>query len=278
MMKQTANPNAYASPPRRSSCLVAIIMAAWLSASASAELQAQQFGTPSVTAPVPSAQFSGYQQPAPVANPAAGGRFTGKVQRYAARLMSKYDLNGDRLLDQSEWIAMRGDPAGTMDLDGDGVITTDEIVTRVGVYGRRSLRVVPNMPVRTAETNTEGDDADGGAKVAYRVVPEGEQRADSTESPGSAELRMMRRFFVTPSQLPQGVAGWFLDNDADGDGQVTMAEFSANWTEVEAARFASYDLNSDGVITAAECAQAEAERLEAAATEEESAAAADSSG
>ena len=256
---------------------------AYFAAIAPGAIHGQQFGTvPSVTATPPTAQFGGevpgVQRRAPVADPAAGGRFTGKVQRYAARLMSKYDLNGDRLLDQSEWIAMRGDPAGTMDLDGDGVITTDEIVTRVGVYGRRSLRVVPNVPVRTAESKDEAADADAPARMAYRVVPEGEQRNDVGDTSGSPGLRMMRRFFVIPSQLPQGVAGWFLDNDADGDGQVTMAEFSANWTEVEAARFASYDLNSDGVITAEECAQVESERLEDEAATEDSAAAADTSG
>jgi Ca2+-binding EF-hand superfamily protein len=198
------------------------------------------------------------QQPSPAQDLAGGGRFTAKVQRYAVRLMSRYDLNGDRLLEQSEWTAMRGDPAGTMDLDGDGVITTDEIVTRVGMYGRRSLRVVPNVPIRIAESSDETAEPEPPARMAYRVLPDGEATDPSSSTP---ELRMIRRFFVIPSQLPQGVAGWFLDNDADGDGQVTMAEFSANWTDVEAKRFGSYDLNSDGVITASECAQAEAERL-----------------
>lgn len=222
----------------------------------------------SATNPLQDATVPSTQRPSPARDYAGNGRFTGKVQRYAARLMSRYDLNGDRLLEQSEWIAMRGDPAGTMDLDGDGVITTDEIVTRVAMYGRRSLRVMPNVPVRIAETSDEPAEPQSRARTAYRVLPDGEP-SEVAKAPASStpESRMIRRFFVIPSQLPQGVAGWFLDNDADGDGQITMAEFSANWTEVEATRFGSYDLNSDGVITASECAQAETGRLATEAAE-----------
>ncbi|MEZ6073792.1 MAG: hypothetical protein R3C10_26815 [Pirellulales bacterium] len=203
-----------------------------------------------------------------LANPTDGGRFNGKIERYAGRLMAKYDLNGDLLLEQSEWIAMHGDPAGTMDLDGDGVITIDEIVNRVSDYGRRSLRVVPNVPLHFADTSQDTTNIDAASRTTYRVHPDDSQANDSANGqPNSPEVRMMRRFFVIPSQLPQGIAGWFLDNDADGDGQVTMAEFSANWTEVEAAQFASYDLNGDGVITAAECVRAETARAEREAAE-----------
>ncbi|MCA9102607.1 MAG: hypothetical protein KDA63_15715 [Planctomycetales bacterium] len=218
---------------------------------------------------------SSISYPYPLANPTDGGRFNGKIERYAGRLMAKYDLNGDLLLEQSEWIAMHGDPAGTMDLDGDGVITIDEIVNRVSDYGRRSLRVVPNVPLHFADASQDTTNIDAASRTTYRVHPDDSQANDSANGqPNSPEVRMMRRFFVIPSQLPQGIAGWFLDNDADGDGQVTMAEFSANWTEVEAAQFASYDLNGDGVITAAECVRAETARAEREAAEARGAASA----
>ena len=49
-----------------------------------------------------------------------------------------------------------------------------------------------------------------------------------------------------------GLGGW-VRNDADGDGQVVMSEYTATWSESKAAEFAKYDLDSDGVITPREC-------------------------
>jgi hypothetical protein len=55
------------------------------------------------------------------------------------------------------------------------------------------------------------------------------------------------------------LADWFirLDGAGNGDGQVEMWEYSKSWDNATAARFASYDLNGDGVITAEECLKKE---------------------
>jgi hypothetical protein len=47
---------------------------------------------------------------------------------------------------------------------------------------------------------------------------------------------------------------------ADADGQITMAEFADHWTPDTVAEFEKYDLNHDGIITAAECLKAEKQR------------------
>ena len=44
-----------------------------------------------------------------------------------------------------------------------------------------------------------------------------------------------------------------LRGDVDGDGQVSMAEYTTTWTETLAAEFLKYDANGDGIITPAEC-------------------------
>jgi hypothetical protein len=41
--------------------------------------------------------------------------------------------------------------------------------------------------------------------------------------------------------------------DINGDGQVSMAEFSSDWTMDDLAAFRSWDHNNDGIITPAEC-------------------------
>ena len=54
-------------------------------------------------------------------------------------------------------------------------------------------------------------------------------------------------------RLPEGLPSWFSRSDANGDGQISMAEFSSKLTEKDAQDFMKIDGNSDGVITANEC-------------------------
>ncbi len=63
---------------------------------------------------------------------------------------------------------------------------------------------------------------------------------------------------MTPTErLPSGIPSWFTRADANGDGQVMMAEYSSTWTKTKVAEFKKYDLNDDGCITPAECVAAE---------------------
>lgn len=75
----------------------------------------------------------------------------------------------------------------------------------------------------------------------------------SDSDPGKVIVRKSGRFLSPKERLPQGLPDWFLQKDADGDGQVSMAEFAREWTPDKAREFDSYDLNHDGMITAAEC-------------------------
>lgn len=52
----------------------------------------------------------------------------------------------------------------------------------------------------------------------------------------------------------QGLPGWFYELDTDRDGQISMAEFTSDWTEDKFAEFASLDRNDDGLLTADEVA------------------------
>jgi hypothetical protein len=56
-----------------------------------------------------------------------------------------------------------------------------------------------------------------------------------------------------------GLPEWFSGNDANGDGQVAMAEYSSYWTDAKAREFLSYDHNGDGVITQREAVDGRAE-------------------
>jgi Ca2+-binding EF-hand superfamily protein len=60
------------------------------------------------------------------------------------------------------------------------------------------------------------------------------------------------RFHVPAARLPSELPDWFRQRDANGDGQITFAEFAAHAAPDELDDFARYDLNGDGVITVQE--------------------------
>ncbi len=52
--------------------------------------------------------------------------------------------------------------------------------------------------------------------------------------------------------LTRGLPGWFYERDADGDGQIAMAEYATDWNNMLLAEFSALDANQDGLITATE--------------------------
>jgi Ca2+-binding EF-hand superfamily protein len=90
------------------------------------------------------------------------------------------------------------------------------------------------------------------AAPAKPDAPAGTAAGGEVKKPTSKSGR-----FLTPQERLTGLPEWFKKKDADGDGQVTMAEFARDWTPELLNEFNRYDLNHDGVITAAECLRAE---------------------
>jgi hypothetical protein len=79
---------------------------------------------------------------------------------------------------------------------------------------------------------------------------------ESSDSPKRTGPKSGR--FLTPQErLPKGLPEWFREKDTNGDGQVDMAEYAGQWTPALVEEFTRYDLNRDGVITAAECLKVE---------------------
>jgi hypothetical protein len=169
-------------------------------------------------------------------------RPSGKILRYAAKLMQQYDRDGDGQLNADEWAQMRGTPR-LNDLDQDGMVSERELAERVAVYSQR--RAVRLMPL-----SRELAGSGAGGRTATASVPEPPNPfVPRPETPVVSDATARaKKYYVRQAQLPQGLGEWFVDKDADGDGQITMTEFSARLTEVEASQFAKLDLNGDGVI------------------------------
>lgn len=171
---------------------------------------------------------------------AAGSPERRKALDSARSLLDKYDRNKNRRLERDEWRRISGDPEKA-DSNGDNVITYDELVNRLEYNNRR----------RASGDNDDNRD-DRRRRGGERGRPPERRPPSRQRSSKEVDDRRSYRFTPAHERLPDGLPSWFRDRDLDRDGQVAMHEYSSSWTDRRAEEFAKYDLNGDGVITAAE--------------------------
>lgn len=205
-----------------------------------------------------SATSSGRTTSASGASPsAASSAVDERYRTYAANMLKRYDKNGNGVLDRDEWSQMRGDWWKSADTSGDGTITLDEIVGRLSGYRARYQSTTSTTTTTTSPSTssyaTTASTTSSGAVTTSSSAP---AVTSTTASPTTVAARKPYRFLTPTERLPSGLPEWFTRRDANGDGQVTLAEFSDNLSDEVAAEFSKYDLNNDGVITPQECLNA----------------------
>ncbi|OHB80967.1 MAG: hypothetical protein A2W31_04720 [Planctomycetes bacterium RBG_16_64_10] len=170
-----------------------------------------------------------------------------KIARYAKRLVQKYDRDGDRRLRQDEWEQMGGDPRRA-DANGDGIILFEELARHVANYSMlRTIRLrSPGPQVPFGGLLPVFQPRNEAGSLSQHVTVPAAKQPDRAPKPEP-------RFHVAPSQLPEGLPSWFVQRDADGDGQISMAEFTQQAPREELPEFSRWDANGDGVVTAQEC-------------------------
>jgi Ca2+-binding EF-hand superfamily protein len=152
---------------------------------------------------------------------------TEEDEREAAERLRRYDRNRDGYLTSQEVSRFSGNPMD-FDRNRDGKLSQSELAVR---YARR----------REGEELARKDDRRDDRR----------QREREVEIPNVFNDRKSYRV-INPRSLPEGLPGFFTDKDSNGDGQVSMAEFSDVWTDDVVAKFFESDFNRDGVITADE--------------------------
>jgi len=168
-----------------------------------------------------------------------------KVLRYAEHVLRTYDRNGSGRLEAAEWAAMRGDPREA-DANGDQVLTMEELASRAAAYGRsRRPRLIVDDARKAAGETPAANGAPAPESGASGAAP-------APNNAQAEQARRGRKFYVAPSRLPQGLPEWFVERDRDGDGQLTVAEYSPGALRGEIAEFNSLDRNGDGLLTAEE--------------------------
>jgi Ca2+-binding EF-hand superfamily protein len=154
-----------------------------------------------------------------------------RLRRFAESMISRSDQNKSGKLERDEWGSVRD--AEAADANRDGLITLDEMMARLQAFAEGRGDRSREPPRGTGDSRGYGPLATTDAPRSYRLP--------------------------TPQeQLPEGVPNWFFDNDADGDGQISMAEFvgGGEWSDADAERFLGLDANGDGLVSAEECLEA----------------------
>ena len=166
-----------------------------------------------------------------------------RMKRWAESIIKQHDKNRNGKLEKDEWGGLRGDPKET-DRNHDGVITLDEMTERLNAYRRGRSRGEPSSrssPRKSRSSSSDSDDSDG---------------------------RKFYRSLTATERLPEDIPSWFVQKDANGDGQVAMAEYSSRWTVSLAKRFTAIDRNGDGVITPKESLEGPTQAVAPSKTDE----------
>jgi hypothetical protein len=187
---------------------------------------------------------------------------------YVKGLVKMHDKNGDNMLQPEEQKDLHG-RAKDADLDKDGVITINELVTHLSTPTSGSPTPSSGTGASSTKSPTDsgksagsdsghhggkGDsggklskvNADGNAKRVFTALPPKGGAAND-----AANKHRSYRFTPAPERLPKTLPSFF-SRDKNGDGQVEMSEYSQRWSKSTVDEFRRYDKNDDGVITAKE--------------------------
>ena len=185
-----------------------------------------------------------------------------KVQRYARDLIDRYDVDDNGELSPTEWEQMDGTPK-LADRDRNGVITAAELTDHIARYGRRRKILLMPSPqetfagfpslLRADEKSPRGRGSRLTSASGGQPTISANRSADATTA--SKKKLPTRRFTVSRSRMPAGLPSWFRSLDRNGDGQLTLAEFSPEGEPADVAEYGRYDLNHDGLLTADEYVQ-----------------------
>ena len=187
-----------------------------------------------------------------------------------------YDLNGDGFITAAE-VLRHMKPANELKLEKGQADYNGAIQETDEMYNGNKLSKIFNIKLEKGKTyqfdhmskafdaylyleDPEGkllaEDDDGGegtnARIVHYAATTGTYRLIATSLGGTrpGAFSVVVRIVNEPGVLPKGLPSWFKDLDKDGHGQIALHEWRASGKTF--AEFRKYDLNGDGLITAAE--------------------------
>lgn len=140
---------------------------------------------------------------------------------------------------------MRGEP-GLADLNHDGQVTAEEFAQYIANFSAgRAIR----LATPASGQIVQGPGQETGNLAGNSSSGDTQAEPDAGQSAQPRDIRRDLKFFAT---LPAGVPPWFIERDTDGDGQLTLSEFSPKLHKAEVDDFNRHDLNRDGILTVQE--------------------------
>ncbi len=166
---------------------------------------------------------------------------TDQDRREAERAFGYYDRNRDRKIDAEEMKRSRyGSDLPLFDRNRDGIITLNEMEYRYAQ--RRVNNEGGSSTASSGKDSRKSSDKDDEPEAGWRANRDEDRKSYRAQAPAEG--------------TQEGLPDWFPRDDADGDGQVAMAEFSVSWSDSVMSDFNQFDLNLDGMITPQECLKA----------------------
>ncbi len=180
-----------------------------------------------------------------------------RMRIFAESVIKQYDKSSNGMLEREEWKDMRSEHQAADTSPKDGVITVEELSAALqtmaasGGFSRRGS--FGSFGERGGERGGFGER--GGERGGGDEGDRGDDRGGERSRSESKQPVVKKSYRSTPPTelLPKGVPDFFLRNDADADGQISMSEYATSWNDQIAAEFQRLDANGDGILTAEEC-------------------------
>ena len=190
-------------------------------------------GAPADARPAPATPAPSTSSAAPAASSSSFGTQSDadKIRKWASDIVAKNDKDGNKILEGDE-LATLGQSSRAADKDGDGKITIDELVQ----FSTSKSAGTPSITTPAAAV-----------RPAIAAKADAKPSADDTADRVIVNKSRKSYRFKTTKERQQS---WrFASKDANGDGQVSMSEYTSAWTDRTAAEFQRYDKDNDGMIT-----------------------------
>ena len=189
-------------------------------------------------------------------------KVTDRDRAEAEERLRRYDRNRDGFLTPDELSQGRwSDDPMQFDRNRDGKLSVEELAVRQAERRRRQEAEGGGGQTAAAQQGSGGwggGSSSGWSRGTDPTAQGGSRGSGGATASGNAQEPEDRfggaKSYRISTSVPNSkdLPSFFTSSDLDGDGQVTLSEFTQSLTDESLAEFQKWDLNGDGIITVRE--------------------------